>query len=700
MPADPSEEVAGPQVPKTELEELQIQAQGTADEPYRPAYPIKRVKATAPLIEEMGAILDDLFTEVNEQKTKSGFQAMRNALARLKELQLAVQQQASMSVNPGIKKLGCQSFPRSPLKVTSSVRSWQTSPLPRDKPLKPSYAVMTSAGGQKERQTAGPKPARPGRNPSGDKHVPLPRPALQRSKRRSHRQRTKRDALILTPSSSASNGEILCLVTRSQVDRMKKIAEKVSSTRWTAKGDILLELTGAEHDASKLMEDIGSVPGDKISIQATIPQSLFVVRDLDELASGEELAEALAEQSGLPINSVTVRSFRLGRFKTQTATVSVPTSQATLLAKLFKCTWELSEVYTASDHAVIFSDLAPHLPLPSRPARSYKAGTLNVQRFSEGMESLTISGAAEKMTEDAMRQLHAVCGDCMQSRRPHSRHREPVLWWNRWIADARSDCVRARRRYQRSYGTPCFLDKRLEYQACRRALKPAIRASKSRCFLELCDSADHNPLGSAYKTVVKRITCSRQLAPLATESLRRIVDHLFPRMDVPSFPHIGVSLTGFATVTVYEVLKAAARVKESKAAGPDNIPNRMPARRRLSAQMKTAASSTAAETRKASDDPASLRPICLIDGVGKVLEHLIGTRLQEAIRVADDHSDTQFCFRKAKSTVDAIAKVVDIAKSEIACKRWKGGSKEYCLVVTLDIRNAFNTVRWDSSWRL
>ncbi|XP_039230275.1 synaptosomal-associated protein 25 isoform X1 [Drosophila yakuba] len=32
MPADPSEEVAPPQVPKTELEELQINAQGVADE--------------------------------------------------------------------------------------------------------------------------------------------------------------------------------------------------------------------------------------------------------------------------------------------------------------------------------------------------------------------------------------------------------------------------------------------------------------------------------------------------------------------------------------------------------------------------------------------------------------------------------------------------------------------------------------------
>ncbi|KAH8289883.1 hypothetical protein KR054_009685, partial [Drosophila jambulina] len=126
------------------------------------------------------------------------------------------------------------------------------------------------------------------------------------------------------------------MVTRSQDDRMKKIAEMVSSTRRTAKGDLLLELTGADYDARKLMEDIGSVLGDKISIRAATPQSLFVVRDLDELASGEELGEALAEKSELPIDSVTVRSFKPGRFKTQTATVSVPTSQATLLTKLGK----------------------------------------------------------------------------------------------------------------------------------------------------------------------------------------------------------------------------------------------------------------------------------------------------------------------------------------------------------------------------
>lgn len=32
MPAEPSDEIPGPQVPKTELEELQIKSQGVADE--------------------------------------------------------------------------------------------------------------------------------------------------------------------------------------------------------------------------------------------------------------------------------------------------------------------------------------------------------------------------------------------------------------------------------------------------------------------------------------------------------------------------------------------------------------------------------------------------------------------------------------------------------------------------------------------
>jgi len=38
--------------------------------------------------------------------------------------------------------------------------------------------------------------------------------------------------------------------------------------------------------------------------------------------------------------------------------------------------------------------------------------------------------------------------------------------------------------------------------------------------------------------------------------------------------------------------------------------------------------------------------------------------------------------------------VTGTAAEAIRGKRWKGGTKKYCLLVTLDIKNAFNTANW------
>ncbi|XP_046868598.1 uncharacterized protein LOC124461052 [Drosophila willistoni] len=94
------------------------------------------------------------------------------------------------------------------------------------------------------------------------------------------------------------------------------------------------------------------------------------------------------------------------------------------------------------------------------------------------------------------------------------------------------------------------------------------------------------------------------------------------------------------------------------------------------------------------DIASSYRPICLIDTVGKVLEGLINTRLNDLISRSNGLSENQFGFRKARSTIDAISKVVNIAANAIEGSRWKAGSKKYCLVVTIDVKNAFNTADW------
>ena len=89
-------------------------------------------------------------------------------------------------------------------------------------------------------------------------------------------------------------------------------------------------------------------------------------------------------------------------------------------------------------------------------------------------------------------------------------------------------------------------------------------------------------------------------------------------------------------------------------------------------------------------EPSTYRPICLIDTMGKILEKIIYNRLLTCAEAGGALSDLQYGFRKGRSTVEAIRRVVDIARDAIEGVRWKFGTKEYCAVVTLDVRNAFN----------
>uniref|UniRef100_A0ABD2W5G2 Reverse transcriptase domain-containing protein n=1 Tax=Trichogramma kaykai TaxID=54128 RepID=A0ABD2W5G2_9HYME len=53
-------------------------------------------------------------------------------------------------------------------------------------------------------------------------------------------------------------------------------------------------------------------------------------------------------------------------------------------------------------------------------------------------------------------------------------------------------------------------------------------------------------------------------------------------------------------------------------------------------------------------------------------------------------------FRRGRSTVDAIQTVVSTARKALEGNRWLDGTIEYCAVVTLDVKNAFNSVQWNN----
>ena len=98
------------------------------------------------------------------------------------------------------------------------------------------------------------------------------------------------------------------------------------------------------------------------------------------------------------------------------------------------------------------------------------------------------------------------------------------------------------------------------------------------------------------------------------------------------------------------------------------------------------------KSNKPPEEPSSYRPLYMLDSSGKTLEPFIFNRIE----AATGHllADNQYGFRKGRSTIDAINQVVSKWNEAISGKRWKGGSIKYCLLVTLDVRNAFNSVRW------
>ena len=91
-------------------------------------------------------------------------------------------------------------------------------------------------------------------------------------------------------------------------------------------------------------------------------------------------------------------------------------------------------------------------------------------------------------------------------------------------------------------------------------------------------------------------------------------------------------------------------------------------------------------------DASSYRPIGLLDTMGKLLEKLILQRLQTFLVGENGLSENQFGFRKGSSTGDPIQAVVNIATN---ARKGTGKGKGFCALISINIRNAFNTARWN-----
>ncbi|CAB0040424.1 unnamed protein product [Trichogramma brassicae] len=381
--------------------------------------------------------------------------------------------------------------------------------------------------------------------------------------------------------------------------------------------------------------------------------------------------------------------------------------------------WTVSGLYTHSDHqAIVFEiedDGASSGP-STRRSYGWNARTLDVDRFSAIVSGASVApGTAEDMASSLMSVITGAC-DASMSKANLCRRREPVYWWTAEIADLRRSCQRARRLSQRSRGRHDEETHSANYASARRLLRVAIKTSKRRCWRQLCDEVDNDVWGKPYRIAMSRLGCPRAKQPSSPLLVRGAVAALFRR--VPSGPALRLPRRveePIPAVTLEELKGAQSRIKERSAPGPDGIPNSalkiaVAARPDIFLRVYT----TCLETGdfpsswkrqrlvllpmpgKPPDEPSSYRPLCMLDTAGKILERIICDRLEAFTERPGGLSERQYGFRKGRSTIDAIDDVISTAREAIAGKRWYRGTKKYCAVVTLDVRNAFNSARWDN----
>nr|XP_041633340.1 uncharacterized protein LOC121503188 [Drosophila kikkawai] len=341
--------------------------------------------------------------------------------------------------------------------------------------------------------------------------------------------------------------------------------------------------------------------------------------------------------------------------------------------------WWVSDAYTGSNHEAILCTVgAPEGTTRTllRPRKAYRLDTLRTQAFANALDGMSAEalGEANEAANQIAAALEHACDQRMRLRGTCRRNQRPTFWWSDEIADLRSKWLHARRQMTRARGSSRLVECCEVYKSARRALKLAIREAKRECFLRLCDEAENDPWGGAYRLVVKGLKAG-STAPSDPEALDSIVQALFPRgapvvMTQPSAErHPNVD----CEVSEDEVIRTGRSVRTKKAPGPDAVPNRA-LKLAIALHPKELATLYArclqegtfperwkrqkllllAKPGKPPGEPSSYRPICLTDTTGKVFEKVIAARLNAAIERAGGLSPSQFGFRKGRSTLDAI----------------------------------------------
>ncbi|GIY37472.1 uncharacterized protein CDAR_458971 [Caerostris darwini] len=300
----------------------------------------------------------------------------------------------------------------------------------------------------------------------------------------------------------------------------------------------------------------------------------------------------------------------------------------------------------------------------------------------------------------------------------HHKKQKYAIWWTRELQSKRSFTRALRRLFQKETDPQLREIKKLNFKKHQALYKKLIITTKRTKFKDFINSISSNSLfGNNYnifsnkkkRNMVSKpiINSSGTLSTTIADTKLAILDFHFPwsnRLLTNLDLH---SQTDFIPFTCHELEAIVNKIKPNKAVGVDGLPgevireifiankvwfkdlfNLLLGRGIFPDTWKKARIALIEKENKELNHPAHFRPICILPCWGKILDKAIAERLTFHLEQGNILHDSQFGFRRNRSTITAIHSVLEHHKAAEE-------NKQMTCLISLDMSNAFNSVDWD-----
>ncbi|PHT96528.1 hypothetical protein BC332_34546 [Capsicum chinense] len=315
----------------------------------------------------------------------------------------------------------------------------------------------------------------------------------------------------------------------------------------------------------------------------------------------------------------------------------------------------------------------------------------------------------EPLTPEICNRIITESADVAFSRKDKINNHKLIYWWNNKIKklNKTNQRLRAKIKYFRSLKRPTsILQTKLKDN--RKNMDKEITESKRIKWKKMISDLDNDIWGNGYKIASRKLKSpiSYDSNTISNEESIKIITDLFPAHPTQEWIKPNIDNADIPPVSREEILNSLKKLKANKSPGPDAIPqilvkffvahNIERVRSMIDKMMKTSVFPSEwkraklillEKTKKKSTDPKKYRPICILNAFSKIFEYVLQERLLNSVTL----SERQYGFRKGRSTIQAMKRVIELY--EINRKTPYNKRSMLCLI-GIDVKNAFNSLRW------